>query len=87
MRRGGHRAKRSLATRWLGRGPSREVVVPGDDRGGGMEIPVQKWKTLFFRLLNAPPTVSLLLRTFWALSCRWMEDRPPPEREVQLSNL
>ena len=36
----------------------------------------------YFRLLNAPPTESLLLRTFWALSCRWMEDCPSPEKEV-----
>ena len=45
MRRGGHRARRSPATRWLGRGPSTEVVAPGgeDDDGSGIKIPVQEW--------------------------------------------
>ena len=42
VRRGGHRARRSPATRWLGRGPSTEVAAPGDedDDGDGTEIPV-----------------------------------------------
>ena len=53
----------------------------------GWRFQYKNGENYFFRLLNAPPTESLLLRTFWALSCRWMEDCPPPEREVQLLNL